>query len=146
MSGYFKEIYDGGKSLLVGMGITFRYMVQPVVTLQYPHETVPMTPRFRGHIDLTCDQAGNHKCIVCGTCQRNCPSGCISLKGEKPEGAKKKLLIAYQLDFTKCSLCGTCVESCPTDALIFSKNYNLAGLSGQEFILDLLKRQEERSK
>jgi NADH-quinone oxidoreductase chain I len=146
MSGYFKELYDGGKSLLVGLGITFKYMIQPVVTLQYPHQTVAMPPRFRGHIDLVVDEEGNNKCIVCGMCQRNCPSNCISLTGEKPEGGKKKELTGYRLDFTTCSLCGICVESCPTDALLFSKAYNLAGYSKEEYIFDLLKRSKERQK
>ncbi|MFH7321064.1 NuoI/complex I 23 kDa subunit family protein [Desulfurivibrio sp. D14AmB] len=146
MSGYFQELYDGGKSLLVGMGITFKYMLQPVVTMQYPRQSVKMTPRYRGHIELVADEEGNNKCIVCGMCQRNCPSGCISLAGEKPEGSKKKVLTQYQLDFTTCSLCGSCVEGCPTDALDFSKEYNLAGLTRQEYIFDLLKRFEERKR
>ncbi|MFU8818753.1 MAG: NuoI/complex I 23 kDa subunit family protein [Desulfurivibrio sp.] len=146
MSGYFQELYDGGKSLLVGMGITFKYMLQPVVTMQYPRQSVKMTPRYRGHIELVADEEGNNKCIVCGMCQRSCPSGCISLAGEKPEGGKKKVLTHYQLNFTTCSLCGSCVEGCPTDALEFSKEYNLAGLTSQEFIFDLLKRFEERKR
>lgn len=146
MSGYFQELYDGGKSLLVGMGITFKYMLQPVVTMQYPRQSVKMTPRYRGHIELVADEEGNNKCIVCGMCQRSCPSGCISLAGEKPEGGKKKVLTEYRLNFTTCSLCGSCVESCPTDALSFSKEYNLAGLTSQEFIFDLLKRFEERKR
>ncbi|HET97160.1 MAG TPA: NADH-quinone oxidoreductase subunit I [Desulfurivibrio alkaliphilus] len=146
MSGYFQELYEGGKSLLVGMGITFKYMLQPVVTMQYPRQSVKMTPRYRGHIELVADEKGNNKCIVCGMCQRNCPSGCISLAGKKPEGGKKKVLTQYQLDFTTCSLCGSCVEGCPTGALDFSKEYNLAGLTRQEYIFDLLKRFEERKR
>mgnify|MGYP005838891609 CR=1 FL=1 len=144
MSGYFQEIYNGGKSLLTGLGITFKYMVQPVVTLQYPRESIPMSSRFRGHIDLVADEQGGNRCIVCGMCQRNCPSGCISVVGEKPEGGKKKVLTGYRLDFTKCSLCGICVESCPTGALEFSKEYNLAGYRADDFRFDLLKRCEER--
>ncbi len=144
MSGYFKEIFDGGKSLLVGLGITFKQMIQPVVTERYPRTAPKMPPRYRGHIDLVRDEEGNNKCIACGMCQRNCPTGCITIKGEKPEGAKKKVLTFYRLDFTTCSLCGICVESCPTDALEFSKEYNLAGYSAGDFVFDLLKRCEER--
>jgi len=147
MSGYFKELYDGTKSLAVGLGITFKYMVGPVITVQYPRETLEMTPRFRGHIDLVADpETGEPTCIVCGMCQRNCPSGCISLAGEKPEGGKGKVLTKYTLDFTKCSLCGICVESCPKDAITFSKEYNLAGFSKEAYVFDLLKRLKERSK
>ncbi|MFC1524477.1 4Fe-4S dicluster domain-containing protein [Thermodesulfobacteriota bacterium] len=146
MSGYFTEIVAGAKSLAVGMGITMKYCLQPVVTLQYPYESLKMTPRFRGHIDLVKDpETGASKCIVCGMCQKNCPSGCISLAGAKPEGSKKKVLTKYILDFTKCSLCGICVESCKPVALEFSKEYNLASPRKEDYIFDLLKRLQEKA-
>ena len=106
---------------------------------------LPITPRYRGHIDLVYDpETGTDRCIVCGSCQKACPSGCIELAGEKLEGAKKKTLTSYKLDFTKCSLCGMCVESCPTDALTFSHDYNLAGYDEAEYHFDLVRRLKER--
>jgi len=145
MGAYFKDLFGGFWSLIVGLAITIKYFFQPVVTLQYPHESLKMTPRFRGHIDLVADpETGEPLCIVCGMCQRSCPSGCISLKGEKPEGAKKKVLTAYTLDFTRCSLCGLCVESCNFGAIDFSKEYNLAGPSREAYVFDLLKRLKDR--
>ncbi|HIJ77695.1 MAG: NADH-quinone oxidoreductase subunit I [Desulfobulbaceae bacterium] len=146
MIDYFKEIISGTWSLFVGMAITIRYFFQPVVTVQYPHETLPMPPRFRGHIDLVKDEeSGQSKCIVCGMCQKACPSGCITLAGEKPEGGKGKVLTKYILDFTKCSLCGLCVESCKPEAIAFSRDYNLAGLNRNDYVFDLIKRMEERN-
>lgn len=146
MGAYFKELFSGTKSLAVGLGITFRYMLKPVVTVQYPHESLPMSPRFRGHIELVADEeTGAPKCVVCGMCQKGCPSGCITLTGEKPEGGKKKVLTSYFLDFTKCSLCGQCVESCKFDAITFSKEYNLAGPRKEAYIFDLKKRLEAKS-
>ena len=141
---YFNELYTGTKSLFVGMKITIKEFFKPVVTMQYPHETVEMAPRFRGHIELTKNpETGQTKCIVCGLCQRGCPSGCITLAGEKREGVKGKVLTKYELDFTKCSLCGICVESCKPKAINFSKDYNLASRRREDFIFDLLKRLEE---
>ena len=52
MSGYFKELISGTKSLFIGLGITGKYFFEPVVTLQYPHEHLEMTARYRGHIEL----------------------------------------------------------------------------------------------
>lgn len=145
MTAYFKDILGGAWSLAVGLSITLRYFFKPVVTKQYPYEVLPIPPRYRGHIDLVYDEkTGSDKCIVCGSCQKACPSGCISLAGEKPEGTKQKKLTTYQLDFTKCSLCGLCVESCPTDALAFSRDYNLAGFDADEYRFDLVKRLKER--
>lgn len=140
---YFNELYSGTKSLFIGMGITIKEFFKPVVTLQYPHESLQMTARFRGHIELVRDpETGGNKCIVCGLCEKNCPSSCISLEGEKREGVKGKVLTRYTLDFTKCSLCGMCVENCKPGAIQFSKDYNLAGPSRAAYVFDLLKRLE----
>lgn len=146
MIDYLREIISGTWSLFVGLGITIRYFFQPVVTVQYPYQTLPMTPCFRGHIELTKDEeTGATKCIVCGMCQKACPSNCITVNGEKREGVKGKVLTEYILDFTKCSLCGLCVESCPTAAITFSKDYNLAGVRKEAYIFDLKKRLEAKN-
>lgn len=146
MIDYLREIISGTWSLFVGLGITIRYFFKPVVTVQYPHETLPMTPRFRGHIELVKDEeTGETKCIVCGMCQKACPSNCITVNGEKREGVKGKVLTEYILDFTKCSLCGLCVESCTPSAITFSKDYNLAGVTKEAYIFDLKKRLEAKN-
>jgi NADH-quinone oxidoreductase subunit I len=105
-----------------------------------------MCNKYRGHIELIENEEGKPNCVVCGLCERACPSNCISLAGEKPEGEKKKVLSKYILDFTTCSLCGSCVESCNFNALTFSKEYNLASTRKEDFIFDLLKRLEDRNK
>jgi NADH-quinone oxidoreductase subunit I len=146
MVAYFSEIYNGLISLFVGMGITFKEFFKPTVTVEYPYETLTMTEKYRGHIELIANEEGKPNCIVCGLCQRACPSACITLAGKKPEGEKKKVLTKYILDFTKCSLCGSCVESCNFNAIEYSKEYNLASTRREDFIFDLLQRLEERNK
>jgi len=145
MGAYFSEIFQGLWSLFIGLGITFKEFFKPVVTMPYPYETLKMPDRYRGHVELIEDEEGKPKCIVCMACQRACPSSCIALDGEKPEGSKKKVLTSYQLDFTRCSLCGSCVEACNFDALTFSKEYNLASTRKEDFYFDLLKRLEDRN-
>jgi NADH-quinone oxidoreductase subunit I len=147
MNGYWSDIFTGSKSLVTGLMITAREFFKPVVTEQYPYEVPIMTPLFRGHIELIGNaETGAPNCVVCGMCQRACPSDCISLDGKKAEGGKGKVLTSYSLDFTKCSLCGQCVESCNFDALRFSKDYNLAGFDKNDFIIDLLQRLEEQNR
>ena len=146
MSEYLNDVIGGFKSLLVGLNVTAREFFKPVVTEQYPHFVPVMKKRFRGHIELVKnEETGKPNCIVCGMCQRACPSGCITVKGAKPEGGKKKELTSYILDFTKCSLCGSCVESCNFNAIEFSKEFNLASTNKEDYIFDLLKRLEERN-
>jgi NADH-quinone oxidoreductase subunit I len=125
------------------MRITIGQFFQPTVTVHYPHETLKMPARFRGHIELVCDPAtGQAKCFVCKLCEKACPSDCITVDGIKPEGAKRKTVTSYRLDFTKCSLCGSCVEACRDAAIRFSREYNLASTSKEDFIMDLFKRLE----
>ena len=147
MSAYFKEIFSGLWSLLVGMKLTLHHMFSPTLTVHYPYDVVPVSPGFRGHIDLVIDpDTADSKCITCMMCERACPSQCITVRAEKPEGAKKKILVGYDLDFTKCSLCGNCVEVCPVDAIEYSHEYTLAGYSRHDFHYELLGRMRERVK
>ncbi|HHO48896.1 MAG TPA: NADH-quinone oxidoreductase subunit I [Desulfobacteraceae bacterium] len=145
MNEYWRDILYGTKSLLIGLKVTGPEFFKPVITEQYPHFVPVMKERFRGHIELTRnEETGGSNCVVCGMCQRACPSSCITVEGEKPEGSKKKVLTRYILDFTKCSLCGSCVESCNFNAIQFSREYNLASTNKSDYIFDLVKRLEEQ--
>jgi NADH-quinone oxidoreductase subunit I len=137
---YIKEILKGFNSLLVGMRVTMANMFIKPHTVQWPRETAPLPPLFRGHIMMIANEkTGFPKCIACTSCARNCPSQCIVVTGKKPEGEKKKLADRFELDFTKCSLCGICVESCPVGALDFSRDYALASYTRDDFNrMDLL--------
>jgi len=147
MKNAFLEIYTGLKSLFIGMRITIVQFFKPAVTVHYPHETLKIAPRFRGHIELVRDPAtGMAKCFVCKLCEKACPSDCITVEGIKPEGGKRKTVTYYRLDFTKCSLCGSCVEACRDQAIRFSRDYNLAGWKKEDFIMDLFKRLEDQSR
>ncbi len=141
------EVIRGFMSLVTGMGVTIRQFFKPNVTVQYPHASLKMTGRYRGHIELVRDPAtGLSLCIACKSCEKACPSDCIAVEGVKRDGEKRKSATDFKVDFTKCSLCGSCVEVCPTDALKFSRNYNLAGTSREAYYLDLLKRLQTENK
>jgi NADH-quinone oxidoreductase subunit I len=146
MKNALKEIVVGFNSLITGMRITIGQFFKPIVTVQYPHETLKIPPRFRGHIELVRDpETGKALCYSCKLCERACPSDCISVDGAKLEGAKKKSVTTYTLDFTKCSLCGSCVEACRDGAIRFSREYNLASTSKEEYVMDLFKRLQDES-
>jgi NADH-quinone oxidoreductase subunit I len=142
-----KEICVGFYSLLVGMRITITQFFRPTVTVHYPHETPTIPKRFRGHIELVRDpNTGKAICYACKLCERACPSDCITVEGEKLEGAKKKSVTQYRLDFTKCSLCGSCVEACRDGAIRYSHDYNLASLNKDDYVMDLFARLEKESR
>lgn len=139
-----RHILRGFGSLLTGMRVTLQQFLKPPVTVQYPHESLKMPDRYRGHIIFVRDpETGKSLCIACKSCEKACPSDCIVVNGVKREGEKKKSVTDFKLDFTKCSLCGSCVEVCPTDALQFSKQYNLASPTKGEYLqIDLVRRLE----
>ena len=144
MKNSLKDIATGFNSLLTGMRITLGQFFKPTVTVHYPHETLKMPPRFRGHIELVRNpETGKAVCFACKLCERACPSDCITVDGAKLEGAKKKSVTQYILDFTKCSLCGSCVEACRDGAIRFSREYNLASTNKEEYVMDLFKRLED---
>ena len=139
-----RELFTGFASLLTGMRLTLQQFFKPQVTVHYPHETLPMPKRYRGHVILVRDpETGKSLRIASKSCEKACPSDCIVVEGVKREGEKRKSVTDFRLDFSKCSLCGSCVEVCPADALEFSKAYNLASTSKEAFVqIDLVKAVE----
>jgi NADH-quinone oxidoreductase subunit I len=148
MKAAFQELFGGFMSLLTGMRITLGQFFKPVITVQYPHQTLKMPARFRGHIELVLDpETGKSRCTACKLCERACPSACILVAGAKLGGQKTKSVTDFKLDFTTCSLCGACVEACPFDAIQFSKVYNVVSFSRDGFShMDLVQRLEEQRK
>lgn len=139
----FTEVVTGLASLITGMRITLREFFRPGVTVHYPHQTLPIPKRYRGHIELVRDEVtGKPACIACKLCEKSCPSDCIIVEGVKLEGEKRKSVSEFKLDFTKCSLCGSCIDACKSEAIRFSRDYNLASTSKDQFLYDLLKRVE----
>jgi len=143
-----REIYTGAKSLAIGMKLTLREFFSPTKTTHYPHETLPIPAKYRGHIELTPNPDGGETlCIACKSCEKACPSECIIVEGTKREKGGK-IANVFRLDFTTCSLCGLCIEACPvkpTKAIQFTKRYNLASVENTYKDMDLLARCKERT-
>lgn len=140
-----QETYLGAKTLITGMRLTLREFFKPTVTCHYPHQTLPIPARFRGHIELKWnDETGRANCTACNLCAKACPSDCIIVDGLKPEGEKKKVVTNYQLDYTLCSLCSLCIEACPFDAIQHSNRYNLASRPNIYDDMDLVERYKQQ--
>jgi formate hydrogenlyase subunit 6/NADH:ubiquinone oxidoreductase subunit I len=129
------------------MAVTIRYFTKPIVTVQYPREKIPMSPRFRGYPQLIIDPETNtHRCIACEMCSRTCPSQLITVEGAKFPGEKQKRATRYIHEHYYCSLCGLCTEVCPTSALEYSKEYRLAGYHREDAVIDHLTLLQARQK
>jgi NADH-quinone oxidoreductase subunit I len=121
------------------MKVTLSHLFRGPVTSQYPRERIEMTTAYRNVIRLIEIEAiGSHDCIDCQACVRVCPSDCITVEGERPEGMRKKRATLFEVEFALCSECGLCIDSCPTDTLGYSREYDQAGFRRNDFLYDLL--------
>lgn len=139
---YFSSLGSGIVSLLKGMQVTGKEFVTPKITERYPEdrEIRHVPERFRAILELIYDKDGNHKCIACGTCERVCPNGTITLETkmvDTPAGTKKKKLDKYFYDLGSCTFCDLCVTNCPTDALRFSNDFEQAVFTREKLVKKL---------
>lgn len=136
---YFKELFTGAYSLLVGMSITLRHFCRKNVTVIYPKERITMK-RFKGPIAFVkSEKTGDHLCISCNACIKTCPSRCMSLASQKSAVDAKRVLTDFTVNYTLCSLCSLCIEVCPTDALKHDDpNYDMVSLTQRDLVMDLL--------
>lgn len=139
------ETFSGFLSLITGLRITIKEFFSPTITTHYPHQTLTIAKKFRGHIELKWnEETGKPNCTSCNICAKACPSDCIVLDGIKPAGEKTKTVTSYQLNYTLCSLCSLCVEACPFDAIQHSNRYNLASVPNSWAEMDLVQRYKDQ--
>ncbi|MFM7298284.1 MAG: NuoI/complex I 23 kDa subunit family protein [Planctomycetota bacterium] len=128
---YVKNIWDSVKTTLGGMKITWRYMLQKPITVQYPDERMPIPDRYRGIHYLE-----QEKCINCLACARACPIDCIEM--EAVRHGKELEWISFTLDYQKCMFCELCVYPCPKDCIHMGTEFAFVSYDRSEFVHDLL--------
>jgi NADH-quinone oxidoreductase subunit I len=107
------------------MALSLSYFLKPKVTLSYPHEKGPISPRFRGEHALRRYDNGEERCIACKLCEAVCPAQAITIEAEpRPDGSRRTT--RYDIDMTKCIYCGFCQEACPVDAIVEGPNFEFA--------------------
>ena len=103
--------------LMLGLKLTGRYLFAKKITVQYPEEKTPQSPRFRGLHALRRYPNGEERCIACKLCEAVCPAVAITIESElRADGTRRTT--RYDIDLFKCIYCGFCEESCPVDAIV----------------------------
>jgi NADH-quinone oxidoreductase subunit I len=114
------------KDILTGMSITGRDLFKPKITVQYPEEKTPLSPRFRGLHALRRYESGEERCIGCKLCEAVCPAYAITIEtAQRDDGTRRTT--RYDIDLTKCIFCGFCEEACPVDDIVETNIFEYFG-------------------
>jgi len=129
---YFRDIWDGLVTVLIGMKVTWRHLFTPAVTIQYPDVKLKLPERARNRLYVNMDD-----CIGCDQCAMACPVDCITIEtikstpdvdlGLTSVGTKKRLYVpVFDIDIAKCCYCGLCVYPCPTECIKMTDVYEFS--------------------
>ncbi|GGY14387.1 NADH-quinone oxidoreductase subunit I [Paludibacterium paludis] len=103
--------------LVKGLMLTGRHFFARKITVQFPEEKTPLSPRFRGLHAQRRYANGEERCIACKLCEAVCPAMAITIESEQREDGTRRTS-RYDIDLTKCIFCGFCEEACPVDAIV----------------------------
>jgi NADH-quinone oxidoreductase subunit I len=157
MESYVKVVKVEDVSILdtpKGLWITFSNFLRTIflrnrATIQYPEEERDYSNRFRGVHILTKHDDGSPKCTACYLCATICPADCIDIEAdEHPNNRVEKVPTKFDIDMLRCVFCGYCVDACPEEAIIMSKEYDLATVTREEsiFTIDMLLNRADQLK
>jgi NADH-quinone oxidoreductase subunit I len=103
--------------LLKGLRLTLKNLFVKKVTVFYPEEKTPQSPRFRGLHALRRYPNGEERCIACKLCEAVCPALAITIESDVGRDGTRRTT-RYDIDLFKCIYCGFCEEACPVDAIV----------------------------
>ena len=128
-------------NIVAGLATTFKRMVKPAETLEYP-EVRPEIPKgYRGVPTLVYDPNGREKCVSCQLCEFICPPKAIKITpgeipSDDPWAKVEKRPKEFEIDMIRCIYCGMCEEVCPEQAIFLRKDYAITGESRAEMVHD----------
>ena len=122
--------------LAKGMALTGRHLFRRKITVQFPEEKTPMSPRFRGLHALRRYPNGEERCIACKLCEAICPAQAITIEAGPRRDDGTRRTTRFDVDMMKCIYCGFCQEACPVDAIVMGPNFEFATETPEELYYD----------
>jgi NADH-quinone oxidoreductase subunit I len=141
---YITGIFTAARSLLGGLGVTWKEFWRKKVTIEYPEnrERLVISGRWRAELVMPHDENNEHACTACGICMMNCPNGTIKVVAatmEDGNGKKKRVLDRHIWDYGSCTFCNLCVINCPSGAIIFNNDFEGAVYDRKKLVHQLNK-------
>lgn len=129
---FWQKIYI--PEIAKGLALTFKNMVRPKFTMEYPEEKFIPPPSYRGRPVLVLEESGEERCVACGLCSRVCPALAIEVQAAETEREKERYPEKFEINMLRCIFCGLCEEVCPEEAIVMSKDYELAFTNREDAI------------
>ena len=140
MASKISEVLGNAAAIAKGLSVTFKEMMAPTITEDYPAAPAIFQERYRGSHVLQRDESGLEKCVACFLCAAACPANCIYIEAAENTDAKRmsggeRYAEVYNIDYSRCIFCGFCVEACPTDAITHGHGFETASYNTSTLIM-----------
>jgi NADH-quinone oxidoreductase subunit I len=112
--------------IVKGLSLTLKTMFKPKFTMEYPEEKFIPPQSYRGRPVLVEEKNGEERCVACGLCSRVCPALAIEVQAAETDREKERYPEKFEINMLRCIFCGFCEEVCPEEAIVMSKDYELA--------------------
>jgi len=127
---FFEKIYV--VEVVKGLMLTLKNMLKPKFTMQYPEVKFIPPASYRGRPVLVMEEDGHERCVACGLCSRVCPPLAIEVQAGETTQEKERYPAKFEINMIRCIFCGFCEEVCPEEAIVMSKDYELAFSNREE--------------
>ena len=129
---FWERIYI--PEIIKGLSLTLKTMFKPKFTVEYPEVKFIPPASYRGRPVLVMEENGKERCVACGLCSRVCPPLAIEVQAAETQDEKERYPIKFEINMLRCIFCGFCEDVCPEEAIVMSKDYELAFSSREEAI------------
>ena len=120
--------------IVKGLSLTLKTMFKPKFTLKYPEEKFIPPASYRGRPVLVQEDDGRERCVACGLCSRVCPALAIEVQAAETDLEKERYPEKFEINMIRCIFCGFCEDVCPEEAIVMSKDYEMAFTNREEAI------------